>query len=117
MRFPIIEFVDRLVIATIKHERTKENLEELLFYKSQINNLDLIHIATELEQLKNIHNKIWDLEAELKSGNESQLPLEELGKRAIAIRDWNNKRIQLKNIMAEKMGCPIREIKKDHLSQ
>ena len=48
MRFPIIEFVDRLVIATIKHERTKENLEELLFYKSQSNNLDLIEIATEL---------------------------------------------------------------------
>lgn len=50
-------------------------------------------------------------------GTEANLPLEEIGRRAIKIRDWNNRRIALKNSMAEKLDCTVREIKKDHLSQ
>jgi len=42
--------------------------------------------------------------------------LEEIGRRAIAIRDWNNKRLVLKNSAAELLKCDVREIKKDHLS-
>jgi hypothetical protein len=57
------------------------------------------------------------LEKELKSGRENELPLEEIGRRAIKIRDWNNKRVSIKNAMAEKLSCPVREIKKDHLSE
>jgi hypothetical protein len=43
--------------------------------------------------------------------------MDEIGRRAIAIRDLNNKRITLKNSMAEKLKCNIREIKHDHLSE
>lgn len=117
MMFPVIEFIDRLAIAMVKYERTKANIDELMFYQTQSENLDLIKIKTEFSDLKDIHNKIWDLESELKSGREAELPLEEIGRRAIAIRDWNNKRISLKNTIAEKLGCVVREIKQDHLSQ
>jgi hypothetical protein len=67
--------------------------------------------------LVGIHNEIWELEAELKTGREAELALEEIGRRAIAIRDHNNKRVALKNAMAEKLNCLVREIKQDHLSE
>ena len=115
--FPIIELVDRLAIAEIKFKRTKANEEELLWYINQAVRIDLTLIVDEYENLKTIHNKIWELEALLKTGRESELSLEEIGRRAIAIRDYNNKRVALKNSMAEKLNCPVREIKKDHLSE
>ena len=79
--------------------------------------IDLTEIVDEYEDLKRIHDEIWELEAELKTGREAELSLEEIGRRAIAIRDHNNKRVKLKNAMAEKLNCSVREIKKDHLSQ
>jgi hypothetical protein len=106
--FPIIELVDRYCIARLKFAKTSKNQEELVFYQHQLQ---------ELESLYQIHNEIWSLEKELKSGMEHQLTLEEIGRRAIEIRDWNHKRIHLKNIMADKLGqSHLHEIKHDHLS-
>ena len=115
--FPIIELVDRLAIAEIKFKRTKANEEELLWYMNQAMRIDLSLIVDEYEQLKTIHDEIWELEGLLKTGREAELSLEEIGRRAIAIRDHNNKRVALKNSIAEKLGCSVREIKKDHLSE
>jgi hypothetical protein len=115
--FPIIELVDRLAIAEVKFKRTKANEEELLWYMNQSLRIDLAEIVDEYEELKRIHDEIWELEAELKTGREAELGLEEIGRRAIAIRDHNNKRVALKNKIAEKLNCVVREIKKDHLSE
>jgi hypothetical protein len=114
---PIIELVDRLAIAEVKFKRTKANEEELLWYTNQALRVDLTQIVDEYKDLKRIHNEIWELESELKTGRESELSLEELGRRAIEIRNHNNKRVALKNIIAERLNCPVREIKKDHLSE
>ena len=116
-KFPIIELIDRLAIAEVKFQRTRANEEELTWYKDQALYIDINKIVNEYEDLKRIHNEIWNLEAELKSGREAELALEEIGRRAIAIRNHNNKRVALKNIMAEKLNCPVREIKKEHLSE
>ena len=116
-QFPVIELVDRLAIAEIKWQRTQANAAELAWYQQQISHLDVAVIHQQMQQLKQIHNAIWELEKELKSGHEQQLALEEIGRKAIAIRDLNNKRIQLKNLMAELLACPVREIKQDHVSQ
>lgn len=116
-KFPIIELIDRLAIAEVKFQRTRANKEELQWYKDQAVHINILEIVNEYEDLKRIHNEIWELESELKSGKEHQLELAEIGRRAIAIRDHNNKRIALKNAIAEKLDCPVREIKKDHLSQ
>jgi len=115
--FPIIELVDRLAIAEVKFKRTKANEEELLWYMNEAIRINLTEIVDEYADLKRIHDEIWELEAELKTGREAELSLEEIGRRAIAIRDHNNKRVKLKNVMAEKLNCPVREIKKDHLSE
>ena len=117
MRFPVIELVDRLTIAEIKWQRTQANREELEWYQQQMSQLDVSLVAHHMQQLQDIHNSIWELEKELKSGQEHQLSLSEIGRRAIEIRNLNNKRIQLKNQMAEILSCPVREIKHEHIPQ
>jgi hypothetical protein len=114
--FPVIELVDRYSIALLKWDKTQANAEELDFYQTQLIKFEIELVKLEIDELYDIHKTIWGLESELKSGREQELPLEEIGRRAIAIRDWNNKRIKLKNVMAEKLGCRVREIKKDHAS-
>jgi len=115
--FPVIELVDRYAIALLKWNKTQANTEELSFYQTQMDKYPVELVKSEIDALYDIHDTIWGLEGELKTGREQELPLEEIGRRAIAIRDWNNKRIKLKNTMAEKLGCAVREIKQDHLSQ
>ena len=111
-KFPVIELVDRYTIARVKHRRTSgANQAELDFYTQQMQNLDLDQISQELAELERIHDEIWDLEDDFKKGRVDQVPLTEIGRRAIAIRDLNNHRIQYKNTIAEKTGSVIREIK------
>lgn len=115
--FPVIELVDRYAIAQLKWDKTQANKEELDFYQAQLVTYEIEQVRSEIDELYEIHRTIWSLESELKTGREQELPLEEIGRRAIAIRDWNHKRIRLKNHMAEVLGCAVREIKRDHASE
>ena len=121
---PVLELIDRLCIARIKHERTQgTNQAELDWYQERyqqlIGTLDTDQrsiLDHNIAEITVIHNKIWDLEWQLKSGVEHLLPLDEIGRRAIAIRDWNNRRITYKNSIAALFSLEMREIKTDHLS-
>lgn len=121
---PQLELIDRLCIARIKFERINgSNKDELDWYEDRYKELiadlsqdQLDQLQNDIEEITRIHNKIWDLEWQLKSGVEHLLPLDEIGRRAIAIRDWNNKRITYKNSIAALFGLKLREIKTDHLS-
>jgi hypothetical protein len=121
---PVLELIDRLCIARIKHERTQgANQAELDWYQERyqqlIGTLDTDQrsiLDHNIAEITVIHNKIWDLEWQLKSGVEHLLPLDEIGRRAIAIRDWNNRRITYKNSIAALFSLEMREIKTDHLS-
>ena len=116
--FPIIELIDRYAICVVKHKRASRlNTDEYNFYKNQISKFNLSLIDIHLQKLIKIHDEIWDLEAELKAGKEHLLSMEEIGQRAINIRDKNNQRVALKNTIAEILGCKIREVKVDHLSE
>ena len=117
IKFPLIELLDRLVISKIKIDKGIDSSLEFNFYNNQAKEHNLSAVSNLLDELEIVHRNIWALEAELKSGKEQLLPLEELGRRAIAIRDLNNQRIKIKNAMAEILHDPIRELKKDHLSQ
>ena len=121
---PELELIDRLCIARVKYQRTTGgNQAELDWYEARYQ--ELLARLTESQQqtldhniaeITRIHNQIWDLEWQLKSGVEHLLALDEIGRRAIAIRDWNNRRITYKNSIAELFGLELREIKTDHLS-
>lgn len=121
---PELELIDRLCIARVKFERTSGgNQDELDWYEARYQELiadltpaQLAQLQNDIAEITRIHNKIWDLEWQLKSGVEHLLELSEIGHRAIAIRDWNNKRITYKNSIAALFGLKLREIKTDHLS-
>ena len=115
---PVLELIDRLCIARVKHARTQgANQVERDWYENKFSQLPQ---STELDEaiqaMTDIHHAIWDLEWQLKSGVEQMLSLQEIGRRAIAIRDFNNKRIAYKNSVAHILGHPVKEIKQDHLA-
>jgi len=116
---PVLELIDRLCIARVKHSRTHgANQVELDWYEKQFAQLpQSAELNYNVDAMTAIHNAIWELEWQLKSGVEQQLPLEEIGRRAIRIRDYNNKRISFKNSIASLLGHPVREFKHDHLSE
>ena len=115
--FPIGELIDRYCIAKLKLERTEKNQVEFEFYQTRISSIDTVQIKQQIENLYNVHNEIWNLESSLKSGLEDCIPLEEIGRRAIQIRDWNRKRVVIKNEIADILSDPVREIKHNHLSE
>ena len=121
---PELELIDRLCIARVKFERINgANQDELDWYEARYQELiqrlsaqQLSQLKQDIEEITKIHNGIWDLEWQLKSGVEHLLPMDEIGRRAIAIRDLNNQRISFKNSIAALFGLKLREIKTDHLS-
>lgn len=115
--FPIVELIDRYAISIVKMKRTNANSDEYMFYNEQIAQINLNIVQEKIDQLIAIHDEIWDLEKELKAGKEDSLDLAEIGRRAIMIRNKNNKRISLKNQIATDLGCTVREIKREHISE
>ena len=115
---PVLELIDRLCIARVKYARTKgANQIELDWYEDKFSQLpQSAELDADIQAMTDIHHAIWDLEWQLKSGVEQMLSLQEIGRRAIAIRDFNNKRIAYKNSIATILGHPVKEIKQDHLA-
>lgn len=115
---PVLELIDRLCIARVKHVRTQgANQVELDWYESKLRQLPQSQALDQaIADITDIHHAIWDLEWQLKSGVEQMLSLQEIGRRAIAIRDFNNRRIALKNTVAKILQHPVMEIKQDHLA-
>lgn len=115
---PVLELIDRLCIARVKHVRTQgANQVELAWYENKFRQLPQSQALDQaIADITDIHHAIWDLEWQLKSGVEQMLSLQEIGRRAIAIRDFNNQRIALKNTVAKILQHPVMEIKQDHLA-
>ena len=117
MKFPIIEIVDRYAISVVKHEKTNgANQEELNFYLDQINEVGIDPLDPKLVELIEHHRYVWSLEDDFKKAKIDNLPLEEIGRRALYIRDIGYRRVDLKNDFAELLNDPVREIKKNHVT-
>lgn len=114
---PISEIADRYSICLLKSERLRnENIEaELNKLKEEISQFK--NVLSFVERLYEVNGKIWDLEADIRSGKEEKLGLEEVGRRAIMIRDLNKQRISIKNEMVECFNEGFSEIKINHASQ
>ncbi|MFZ2072140.1 MAG: hypothetical protein WAV10_00430 [Minisyncoccia bacterium] len=113
MKYPIQEIVDRLSILELKRERLPENediLKEIAILEPEV-----VGYREWVDKLKIANGNIWDLEFDIRRGKEKELGLEEVGRRALQIRDYNKKRIEIKNELALMLGNP-KEIKVDHAS-
>ena len=120
MKYSAGDIVDRFTIVLLKLLRIGDSfMPEFNAYSEAITRLDCMHpevpwLTLTMEMFK-VNKDIWDLESDVRKGKLDG-NLEEVGRRAIAIRDKNNKRIEIKNQIAELMG-EFKEVKKDHASE
>jgi hypothetical protein len=66
-------------------------------------------------QLLSANSEVWKLESDIRKGKEGEMTLEEIGRRALQIRDHNKCRVYIKDQIAQSDGG-FRHIKHDHAS-
>ena len=122
MEMPLPEVLDRISILRLKIERIGEPhlIKEIETYNLALDELKDRNILIDdkwLLDLYKINSKIWDLESDIRKGKEGKLGLEEVGRRAIAIRELNKKRVAIKNKIVEETGIGFKDIKMNHASE
>lgn len=116
MNISIGDIVDRYTICKLKSERLNLDLsEEINQLKMEIDLYD--DLDDFINNLYDVNGKIWDLESDIRKGNEEILGLEEIGRRALKIRDLNNIRVNYKNIINSNLGEGFIEYKMNHGSE
>jgi hypothetical protein len=121
MKQPISEILDRYSISILKRERANAENEieindlytEILEYKKMNDEI----INDYINKLIEINGKIWDLESDIRKGKEGELGLEEVGRRAIQIREYNKVRVGYKNKIVEIFNEGYKDIKMNHVSE
>lgn len=120
---PICELCDRLTIAQLKMARLPDDQINKQELQLQINyySLGIDPFNQELRnlifKLHEINGKMWDAEYDIRKGLDADLGLEEIGRRALAIRDLNRDRIAVKNQITDLVGQPeFKDCKMNHAS-
>lgn len=120
MKMPISEILDRYSIAILKKERANADndteISDLLVEIEDYREKDSEFINHKINQLIDINGMIWDLESDIRKGKEGELGLEEVGRRAIKIREFNKIRVGYKNDVVEVFGEGYKDIKMNHAS-
>ena len=111
---PLSEILDRYTITKLKSERTEENVsDELKTYKIEIDSPDYVdrsnQIASFIDRLYEINGQLWDTEGDIRKGVE--MPLEEIGRLALKVRDLNCKRNEIKAEIVDTFSEGFKEIK------
>jgi len=119
---PLPEILDRMSILKLKIERIGEpHLKlEMAEYEKALKDFEKTGVKINpawIANLYEINGKIWDLESDIRRGREKELGLEEVGRRAIMIRELNKKRISVKNQVVEETGIGFRDVKMNHGSE
>ena len=120
---PIAEVCDRLTIAELKLERlTADQIDkdllvrQIAYYMQGIDQADS-ELLILISKLKEINGWMWDAEHTIRKGLDESLGLEEIGRRALVIRDLNRKRIQVKNDITIRCNQPeFQDCKMNHAS-
>lgn len=109
MKMPISEIIDRYTITKLKSERTDEDVsKELSVYEQELTNYN-IRLDEFIIRMYNINAQIWDTEGDIRKG--VNLPLEEVGKLALKVRDLNCVRNSIKAEIVEQFAEGFKEIK------
>lgn len=120
LKTPLPEAIEKMGILTLKlngvpSEEYRRLLEkEYDFYTKVVDAYreDGVNVKDEwIEALKEINGATWKMEIDITQGRENELGLEEVGRRAILLRDGNKIRIALKKKIADEAGLDFYEIK------
>ncbi len=105
---PLPDVIDRYCIALLKHERSGEDFSRELdtlgaeFDRASFKKRRAIYAF--IDELLVVHSDIWDAETEIRQCCEAGLGLEEVGRRALLVRDFNKYRQTVKNRMISAFG-------------
>jgi len=120
---PICELCDRLTIAQLKLDRLPDEeidkvglQKQIEYYESGIDekNKDLLGLILKLHKINGL---MWDAEYAIRKGLDADLGLEEIGRRAIHIRDLNRDRVAIKNEITVLADQPeFQDCKMNHAS-
>ena len=114
MQMPLSEILDRYTITKLKSERTDENVsDELRAYKREIDNPNYAQISNQIiafiDRLYKINGELWDTEGDIRKGVD--MPLEEIGRLALKVRDLNCERNAIKAEIVDAFSEGFKEIK------
>ena len=114
MKMPLSEILDRYTITKLKSERTNEDVsEELKTYKAEIEkpiySEKSKQVISFIERLYEINGQLWDTEKDIRNGVD--MPLEEVGRLALKVRDLNCKRNEIKGEVVDIFAEGFKEIK------
>ncbi len=106
---PISEIIDRYTITKLKSERTDEDVStELKAYKIEIDKCDT-DLSKYIQSMYDINSKIWSTEGDIRKG--TLLPLDEIGRLALKVRDLNCERNAIKADIVDSFSEGFKEIK------
>ena len=111
---PLSEILDRYTITKLKSERTNEDVsDELRTYKREIDNPDYVErsnqIISFIDRLYGINGQLWDTEKDIRNGVD--MPLKEVGRLALKVRDLNCERNEIKAEIVDAFAEGFKEIK------
>ena len=111
---PLSEILDRYTITKLKSERTNEDVsEELETYKAEIDNPNYAErsnqIVSFIDRLYGINGQLWDTEKDIR--NDVDMPLKEVGRLALKVRDLNCERNEIKAEIVDAFAEGFKEIK------
>ena len=105
---PLSEIIDRYTITLLKSERTDEDVcEELATYKKELPDNGIAQ--TFIDRMYEINGKIWETEADIRKGVD--MPLDEVGRLAIKVRELNQIRNGIKGEIVDEFAEGFKEIK------
>tara|TARA_R100000278_G_scaffold111252_1_gene88725 strand:+ start:28 stop:456 length:429 start_codon:yes stop_codon:yes gene_type:complete len=119
---PISEIIDRYTITKLKTERTDEDVSnELNSYREEIDKYK-INVEEYIDRMYDINGTLWNYETQMRKLMDSkngtgpivdanELPLKEIGKLALLVRDLNGTRNGLKSEIVEKFSEGFKDIK------
>ena len=117
---PIPEVADRYTIALLKIERldaseidVDEMQRQIDYYKEGLD-LDNPELADLVDKLYHVNGLMWDAEHAIRKGQDEGLGLEEIGTRAIHIRDLNRDRMKVKNDIIDLTGDGFKDAKMNY---
>lgn len=118
MKLSIGDVIDRWTIAYLKNIRGNiDNTDEIYEYQDYCQTYDQNVISRFFKELLQHNGDIWTLESDIRKGKDDELGLEEIGRRAIQIREHNKLRIEVKNRINSYFKEGHQEIKINHTSE
>ena len=117
---PIPEVADRYTIALLKIQRLDaseidvgEMQRQIDYYKEGLD-LDNPELGNLVDKLYHVNGLMWDAEHAIRKGQDEGLGLEEIGTRAIHIRDLNRDRMKVKNDIIDLTGDGFKDAKMNY---